>query len=204
VDTYGIIVPYTPDVTVTSQTNLLALNATIEAARAGEAGRGFAVVATEVKALANQTSATTEDIASHVTQIQSTSQEALKSVKSITTDVRGMSKMLRAIANSVTRQEASTSEVVLALEACNGGLSELRRPGKPRKGRNDERSQTGEVSLACSRAKLLVLGARSKPTTLFWRNKFGANLGEQNVDRSNMHNDPFCRRYAYLVRIQAQ
>ena len=47
---------------IAKQTNLLALNATIEAARAGDAGRGFAVVANEVKQLAGQTGAATNQI----------------------------------------------------------------------------------------------------------------------------------------------
>lgn len=63
---------------IARQTRLLALNATIEAARAGDAGKGFSVVANEVKALSQQTSNATANIAGTVSELAAISQTLLQ------------------------------------------------------------------------------------------------------------------------------
>jgi phosphate/phosphite/phosphonate ABC transporter binding protein len=64
-------------VEVTEKTNLLALNASILAAQAGEHGKGFGVVAEEIKALADRTAGSAQDIAKLISSVQKETRDAV-------------------------------------------------------------------------------------------------------------------------------
>ena len=107
---------------IAGQTNLLALNAAIEAASAGEAGKGFAVVANEVKDLAKQTTAATEDIAAKIEGIQKNTERAVSAIREITgiiTTINGLQDM---ISNTVDEQMGGTREISRNVSEISSGI----------------------------------------------------------------------------------
>ncbi|HEX4097564.1 MAG TPA: methyl-accepting chemotaxis protein, partial [Caulobacteraceae bacterium] len=75
---------------ISDQTNLLALNAAIEAARAGDHGRGFAVVAEEVRALAETSDKSAQNVQKLAEEVQ--------------TDLRGVTETVKASAEAAVAE----------------------------------------------------------------------------------------------------
>jgi methyl-accepting chemotaxis protein len=109
---------------ISSQTNLLALNATIEAARAGSAGKGFAVVATEIKALAQQTAAATEDIKTRIAGVQSATSGGIAEIQKISHVIEEVSAIVTTIAAAIEEQATATKDIARNISQASLGVTD--------------------------------------------------------------------------------
>ncbi len=116
---------------VAKQTNLLALNASIEASRAGEHGSGFSVVAEEIRKLASETGAATENIRERIEQMQMQSEEA---VRFISINRAGVER----INSSVLRTEDVIGRIEEGLMLQIQGIQEIARRNKEINAKKDE------------------------------------------------------------------
>ncbi len=112
---------------ISSQTNLLALNATIEAARAGAAGKGFAVVANEIKELACQATAATEDIKRRISGIQTSTGSAVTDIDQINQVVREVGELVSSIAVATEEQATVTRALAGNIAHVSDGVQDANR-----------------------------------------------------------------------------
>jgi methyl-accepting chemotaxis protein len=121
---------------ISAQTNLLAVNATIDAARAGEAGKGFAVVAHEIKELAQQTAAATEDIRGKIDSIQTSTTGAAQEIGQVSQVIGEVNDIVSAIAAAVEEQSVTSREIARSVMEASQGVDEVK----------DNVSQSSQVS----------------------------------------------------------
>jgi methyl-accepting chemotaxis protein len=121
---------------ISSQTNLLALNATIEAARAGAAGKGFAVVAGEIKELAQQTAAATEDIKTRIAGVQTSTTGGIAGIERVTEVIHDVSEIVSSIAAAIEEQATVTKDIARNIAEATTGVG----------GANTRVAETSQVS----------------------------------------------------------
>jgi len=109
---------------ISSQTNLLALNATIEAARAGSAGKGFAVVANEIKELARQTAAATEDIKGRIAGVQSSTAGGIAEIGKVSQVIHEVSDIVASIAAAIEEQSTVTKDIARNIAEASHGVQD--------------------------------------------------------------------------------
>lgn len=102
------------------QTNILALNAAVEAARAGEQGRGFAVVATEVRSLAQRSSAAAKEIKDLINNSVTQVDEGSRLVETA-------GRTMEDVVSSVQRVSDIVSEITAASLEQTQGIDEINR-----------------------------------------------------------------------------
>lgn len=77
---------------------------------------GFAIVAVEVKSLASQTAKATEEISSHILEIQGATQSSVVAVKEIGDTIRQISRIASEIASGVEQQSLATRGIAMNVQ----------------------------------------------------------------------------------------
>jgi methyl-accepting chemotaxis protein len=109
---------------IARQSHLLAINAAIEAAHVGDAGRGFAVVAAEVKALAAQTSAASQQISDRMQRLNDGTASITKAMEAASLAVAGGQTVIDRLHTEMSTAGTKVGEVAHHIHDTVSALSD--------------------------------------------------------------------------------
>ncbi|MBN2656672.1 MAG: hypothetical protein JXR86_06405 [Spirochaetales bacterium] len=134
---------------IASQINILAMNAAIQAAHAGDSGKGFAVVASEVRALAEDSARTVEEITSHIEEMdrrvvngRDLTKRTIGLFSDIGSDVDKSNELISQIDSTLSEQSSEAGEMIPRLRKMLEGISRLKELTA------EEKKKTGTIESA--------------------------------------------------------
>ena len=101
---------------ISRQTHMLSLNATIEAAKAQEYGKGFAVVASEVRALAERSRTSAEEINSLASSSLKIAEKAGDMLTKLVPDIEKTATLVQEITAACHEQNSGASQINEAIQ----------------------------------------------------------------------------------------
>lgn len=110
---------------ISKQTSILSLNASVESARAGDAGKGFAVVAEQIRQLAEETRAATENIADIIEELDTNANEVVDAIEVSVTATGSQNEMITTTATAFEELSRSMEMLITNIQEIDTRIGNL-------------------------------------------------------------------------------